>query len=85
MLGVEERMLLTEQLSNGCPWDVLPFSGGDNNIAHNPMELMRAILEGTPARPEATPTCSLVWATSRRSAPHRLKASPDGPIQALPD
>ena len=43
MLGVEERKLLTEQLSNGCPaggpWDVLLFSGGGNDIVDNPMAL----------------------------------------------
>ena len=43
MLGVEERALLTEQLTNGCPaggpWDVLLFSGGGNDIVDNPMAL----------------------------------------------
>jgi hypothetical protein len=43
MLGVEERTLLTEQLSRGCPaggpWDVLLFSGGGNDIVENPMAL----------------------------------------------
>lgn len=43
MLGVEERKLLTEHLSNGCPagepWDVLLFSGGGNDIVDNPMAL----------------------------------------------
>ncbi len=43
MLGVEERALLTEQFSNGCPaggpWDVLLFSGGGNDIVGNPMAL----------------------------------------------
>jgi hypothetical protein len=41
MLGVEERTLLTEHLTNGCPaggpWDVLLFSGGGNDIVDNPM------------------------------------------------
>ena len=43
MLGVEERTLLTEHLTNGCPaggpWDVLLFSGGGNDIVDNPMAL----------------------------------------------
>jgi GDSL-like Lipase/Acylhydrolase family len=43
MLGVEERMLLTEHLSRGSPaggaWDVLLFSGGGNDIVDNPMAL----------------------------------------------
>jgi hypothetical protein len=43
MLGVEERAVLTEQLTNGCPaggpWDVLLFSGGGNDIVDNPMAL----------------------------------------------
>lgn len=43
MLGVEERAILTEQLTNGCPaggpWDVLLFSGGGNDIVGNPMAL----------------------------------------------
>ena len=43
MLGVEERILLTEQLTNGCPvggpWDVLLFSGGGNDVVDNPMAL----------------------------------------------
>jgi hypothetical protein len=43
MMGVEERILLTEHLSNGCPaggpWDVLLFSGGGNDIVDNPMGL----------------------------------------------
>ena len=43
MLGVEERRLLTEHLTNGCPaggpWDVLLFSGGGNDIVDNPMAL----------------------------------------------
>ena len=43
MLGVEERIILTEQLTNGCPaggpWDVLLFSGGGNDIVDNPMAL----------------------------------------------
>ena len=43
MLGVEERTLLAEQLSAGCPaggpWDVLLFSGGGNDIVDNPMAL----------------------------------------------
>jgi hypothetical protein len=43
MLGVEEREILTEQLSNGSPaggpWDALLFSGGGNDIVGNPMAL----------------------------------------------
>ena len=43
MLGVEERMLLTEHLTSGCPaggpWDVLLFSGGGNDVVDNPMAL----------------------------------------------
>ena len=43
MLGVEERAILTEHLTNGCPaggpWDVLLFSGGGNDIVGNPMAL----------------------------------------------
>jgi hypothetical protein len=43
MFGVEERAILTEQLTNGCPaggpWDVLLFSGGGNDIVGNPMAL----------------------------------------------
>jgi len=43
MLGVEERKLLMEHLSNGCPaggpWDALLFSGGGNDIVDNPMAL----------------------------------------------
>ncbi len=43
MLGVEERIILTEQFTNGCPaggpWDVLLFSGGGNDIVDNPMAM----------------------------------------------
>jgi hypothetical protein len=43
MMGVEERILLAEQLTNGCPaggpWDVLLFSGGGNDVVDNPMAL----------------------------------------------
>lgn len=43
MLGVEERKILVEHLTNGCPaggaWDVLLFSGGGNDIVDNPMAL----------------------------------------------
>ena len=43
MLGVEERILLIQQLANGCPaggpWDVVLFSGGGNDIVDNPMAL----------------------------------------------
>jgi hypothetical protein len=55
MLGVEERALLTEHLSKGCPaggpWDVLLFSGGGNDIADNPMVLW--IDEWDPSVPAA--------------------------------
>ena len=57
MLGVEQRKLLTEQLSNGCPaggaWDVLLFSGGGNDIVDNPMALW--IKDWDPAVPPAEP------------------------------
>jgi len=43
MLGVNERKLLAEHLTEGCPaggpWDVLLFSGGGNDIVDNPMAL----------------------------------------------
>jgi hypothetical protein len=43
MLGVEERAILAQQLSHGCPaggpWDVLLFSGGGNDIVGDPMAL----------------------------------------------
>jgi hypothetical protein len=43
MLGVEERILLSRHLTDGCPaggpWDVLLFSGGGNDIVDNPMAL----------------------------------------------
>jgi hypothetical protein len=43
MLGVEEREVLAEHLTNGSPaggaWDVLLFSGGGNDIVDNPMAL----------------------------------------------
>jgi len=43
MLGVEERTLLIEHLTAGCPaggpWDALLFSGGGNDIVDNPMAL----------------------------------------------
>ncbi len=55
MLGVEERTILTEHLSNGCPaggpWDVLLFSGGGNDIVDNPMALW--IRDWDPAVPPA--------------------------------
>jgi hypothetical protein len=55
MLGVEERTLLTEHLTNGCPaggpWDVLLFSGGGNDIVDNPMALW--IRDWDPATPPA--------------------------------
>ena len=43
MLGVEERKILIEQFTNGCPaggpWDAMLFSGGGNDIVDNPMAL----------------------------------------------
>ena len=55
MLGVEERKLLSEHLSAGCPaggpWDVLLFSGGGNDIVDNPMALW--VKPWNPARPPA--------------------------------
>ena len=55
MLGVEQRKLLTEHLSKGCPaggpWDVLLFSGGGNDIVDNPMALW--IKDWDPAVPPA--------------------------------
>jgi hypothetical protein len=53
MLGVEERILLIEHLTNGCPaggpWDVLLFSGGGNDVVDNPMALW--IKDWDPALP----------------------------------
>ena len=53
MLGVEERILLTEHLTSGCPaggpWDVLLFSGGGNDVVDNPMALW--IKDWDPALP----------------------------------
>ena len=43
MLGVEERQVIAEQLTDGCPaggpWDAMLFSGGGNDIVDNPMAL----------------------------------------------
>jgi hypothetical protein len=43
MLGVEERKLIIKHLTKGCPaggpWDAMMFSGGGNDIVHNPMAL----------------------------------------------
>jgi len=43
MLGVKERKILIEHLTNGCPaggpWDAMLFSGGGNDIVDNPMVL----------------------------------------------
>jgi hypothetical protein len=56
MLGVEERAILTEHLTNGCPaggpWDVLLFSGGGNDIVGNPMALW--VRDWNPAIPPAS-------------------------------
>ncbi|WOH63501.1 hypothetical protein [Bradyrhizobium sp. BWA-3-5] len=55
MLGVEERMVLAEHLTNGSPaggpWDVLLFSGGGNDIVDNPMALW--VRDFDPAIPPA--------------------------------
>lgn len=55
MLGVEERLVLTKHLSEGCPsggpWEVLLFSGGGNDIVDNPMALW--VREFDPAVPPA--------------------------------
>lgn len=43
MLGVKERKLLIEHLTNGCPaggpWDAVLFSGGGNDVVDDPMVL----------------------------------------------
>ena len=53
MLGVKERTLLAEYLTDGCPaggpWDVLLFSGGGNDIVDNPMALW--VKDWNPALP----------------------------------
>lgn len=55
MLGVEERKVMIEHLTNGSPagdyWDVLLFSGGGNDIVDNPMALW--IKDWNPALPPA--------------------------------
>ena len=55
MLGVEEREVLTEYLTDGSPaggpWDVLLFSGGGNDIVDNPMALW--VKDWNPAMPPA--------------------------------
>ncbi|WP_156164453.1 hypothetical protein [Bradyrhizobium sp. LTSP885] len=55
MLGVEERKVMIEHLSNGSPsgdpWDVLLFSGGGNDIVDNPMALW--VKDWNPALPPA--------------------------------
>jgi hypothetical protein len=55
MLGVEEREVLTEHLTDGSPaggpWDVLLFSGGGNDIVDNPMALW--VKDWNPAMPPA--------------------------------
>ncbi|MEJ8853529.1 hypothetical protein WKW79_03055 [Variovorax robiniae] len=53
MMGVDERKLMAEQLSAGCPtggeWEVLLFSGGGNDIVANPMALwVRDFVAGQP-------------------------------------
>jgi hypothetical protein len=43
MLGVEQRRLIAQHLTDGCPaggpWDAMLFSGGGNDIVDNPMAL----------------------------------------------
>jgi hypothetical protein len=43
MLGTEERRILAEQFTRGCPaggpWDAMLFSGGGNDIVGNPLAL----------------------------------------------
>jgi hypothetical protein len=55
MLGVEQRRRLAELLTQGCPaggpWDALLFSGGGNDIVHNPMALW--VRDFDPAIPPA--------------------------------
>jgi hypothetical protein len=55
MLGVEEREVLAEHLTDGSPaggpWDVLLFSGGGNDIVDNPMALW--VKDFNPALPPA--------------------------------
>jgi len=55
MLGVEERTILAQYFSAGCPaggpWDVLLFSGGGNDIVDNPMALW--VKDWNPAIPPA--------------------------------
>lgn len=55
MLGVKQRILLAEHLSQGSPaggqWDVLLFSGGGNDITDNPMALW--VKDWNPALPPA--------------------------------
>jgi hypothetical protein len=56
MLGVKERTLLIEHLTDGSPaggpWDVLLFSGGGNDIVDNPMALW--VKDWDPAVPPAS-------------------------------
>ncbi len=56
MLGVEERLVLADQLSGGSPaggpWDVVLFSGGGNDIVGNPMALW--VKDFNPAIPPAS-------------------------------
>ncbi len=53
MLGVEQRRILTQKLSDGSPaggpWDALLFSGGGNDIVDNPMALW--VRDFVPAKP----------------------------------
>jgi len=43
MLGVKQRKIIASQLSSGCPaggpWDAMLFSGGGNDIVHDPMAM----------------------------------------------
>jgi len=56
MLGVEERLVLADQLSGGSPaggpWDVVLFSGAGNDIVGNPMALW--VKDFNPAIPPAS-------------------------------
>ena len=74
MLGVEERTLLAEHLSDGCPaggpWDVLLFSGGGNDIVDNPMALW--IKDWNPAVPPRP-----IISTRRVSTPRWRWCAPD--------
>ena len=72
MLGVEERLVLADQLSGGSPaggpWDVVLFSGGGNDIVGNPMALwVRTSIRRF--RPPATSTSRVSMPRWRWCAP----------------